>query len=235
MALALTAAAAPELMPGRSSSALVLEVAAGYWHLCVRTNDGPRLQCMGVNNHGQLGDGNTDNERVPSPFTWVGGPLIDNPGGDGSPEFGLSAGESHSCAFDAIGVLCWGSNASGQLGNAVPGDALFPLRAALPVPATALAAGSQHTCALAATGEAWCWGSNSNGQLGRGTIGGSSSAPALVGGGLTFVSLSAGGAHTCGVTPNGSIYCWGANGSGQLGDGTQTDRFTPVRVAESSQ
>ena len=58
-------------------------------------------------------------------------------------------------------------------------------------------------------------------------------AAAPVSGGITFVSLSGGGAHTCGVTPNGSIYCWGANASGQLGDGTQTDRAAPVRVTEA--
>ncbi|HET7251694.1 MAG TPA: hypothetical protein VFI79_17755, partial [Gemmatimonadales bacterium] len=65
--------------------------------------------------------------------------------------------------------------------------------------------------------------------------GGTNPVATAVGGGLTFSSLSAGGNSTCGVTPDGSIYCWGANGSGQLGDGTQTDRATPVRVVESPQ
>jgi alpha-tubulin suppressor-like RCC1 family protein len=96
-----------------------------------------------------------------------------------------------------------------------------------------VAAGDQHTCALIAGGEAWCWGANSNGQLGRGTIGGSSPTPAAVGGGLSFVALTAGTAHTCGRTTNGSLYCWGGNAFGQLGDGTQSDRATPVRVAEA--
>jgi alpha-tubulin suppressor-like RCC1 family protein len=96
-----------------------------------------------------------------------------------------------------------------------------------------LAAGGAHTCGLTAAGAAYCWGSNSNGQLGNGTIGGMNIAGAPVSGGITFVSLSAGGAHTCGVTPDGAIYCWGANASGQLGDGTQADRGGPVRVTEA--
>jgi alpha-tubulin suppressor-like RCC1 family protein len=117
----------------------------------------------------------------------------------------------------------------------VAGDAVYPTRVTLPVQAVVLAAGGAHTCALTAGGDAWCWGSDSNGQLGRGSIGGSSSTPAPVSGGLKFIALSAGGAHTCGVTLDGSIYCWGANASGQLGDGSTTDRGAPVRVAESPQ
>jgi alpha-tubulin suppressor-like RCC1 family protein len=230
---ALTAATAPELDPGTDISSLVLEAAAGYWHLCVKTDTGRRLQCMGVNNYGQLGDGLMDNERVPSPFTWVGGPLVDPPNGDGEPTHGITAGRDHTCALDDIGALCWGSNASGQLGNPVAGLSLYPVRAALPAPVVSVAAGDQHTCALIAGGEAWCWGANSNGQLGRGTIGGSSPTPAAVGGGLSFVALTAGTAHTCGRTTNGSLYCWGGNAFGQLGDGTQSDRATPVRVAEA--
>jgi alpha-tubulin suppressor-like RCC1 family protein len=174
-----------------------------------------------------------DNERVPSPFTWVGGPLADPPNGDGSPTHGLTAGRDHTCALDEIGVLCWGSNASGQLGNPVAGLSLYPVRAALPAAVVSVTAGDQHTCALIAGGEVWCWGSNFNGQLGRGTIGGTSSAPAVVSGGLSFVALTAGTAHTCGRTTNGSLYCWGGNAFGQLGDGTQSDRATPVRVAEA--
>jgi alpha-tubulin suppressor-like RCC1 family protein len=230
---ALTAATAPELDPGTDVSSLVLEAAAGYWHLCVKTDTGRRLQCMGVNNYGQLGDGLMDNERVPSPFTWVGGPLADPPNGDGEPTHGLTAGRDHTCALDEIGVLCWGSNASGQLGNPVAGLSLYPVRAALPAAVVSVTAGDQHTCALIAGGEVWCWGSNFNGQLGRGTIGGTSSAPAVVSGGLSFAAISAGTAHTCGRTTNGSLYCWGGNTFGQLGDGTQSDRATPVRVAEA--
>ena len=55
----------------------------------------------------------------------------------------------------------------------------------------------------------------------------------LVPGGLKFESISAGAGHTCGVTPDGSLYCWGRNDKGQLGDGTTVNRLTPVRVSEA--
>jgi alpha-tubulin suppressor-like RCC1 family protein len=233
-----TADLALVLTPGLTGNAKITEVTAGGAHLCAKTDEISWVQCMGINDHGQLGDGTVGNPPGPpwSPkdFTIVGGDPA-NPGGDGYPTSGLSAGGSHTCALDGAGVLCWGSNSSGQLGAAVQGDALYPTRAALPVQAVTLSAGDEHTCALVTGGDVWCWGSNSNGQLGRGTIGGSSSAPALVSGGLKFVSISAGGAHTCGVTPDGSIYCWGMNSSGQLGDATYVDRGAPVRVAESPQ
>ena len=232
-----SATTAQDLTPGLSGNANITEVAAGAAHLCTRTDDIFWVQCMGINDNAQLGDGTVGNDPLPpwepKSFTIVGGDPA-NPGGDGYPTSTLSLGGSHSCALDATGVLCWGSNGSGQLGSAVQSPAVYPSRVALAA-VTALADGGAHTCALTTTGDAWCWGSNSNGQLGRGTSGGSSSTPALVSGGLKFVALSAGGAHTCGVTPDGSIYCWGANAAGQLGDGTQTDRAAPTRVAEAPQ
>jgi alpha-tubulin suppressor-like RCC1 family protein len=231
-----TAAAATDLTPGLSGNANIVEVSAGAAHLCVRTDDIFWVECLGINDQGQLGDGTVGNDPnppwIPKGFIIVGGDPA-NPGGDGYPTSGLSLGGGHTCALDATGVLCWGSNASGQLGSGVAGDAVYPTRVTLPVQAVVLAAGGAHTCALTAGGDAWCWGSNSNGQLGRGSIGASSSTPAPVSGGLKFASITAGEAHTCGVTLDGSIYCWGANASGQLGDGSTTDRGAPVRVAEA--
>src|SRR3989441_6774788 len=97
----------------------------------------------------------------------------------------------------------------------------------------AVTGGALHTCGLATglSAAPYCWGGNGSGQLGDGTTM-SQSSPVLVQtpAGVSFTALTAGTAHTCGVTAAGVAYCWGANGSGQLGDGTTTGRLTPVRV-----
>ena len=205
---------------------------------------GPEVQCAGLNASGQLGDGTTTDRNTFSDVLRFDAPVRGLPQG----LIAASAGGKHACALLVDAVWCWGSNSSGQLGAAAastcgPSDwlpaaepcSLFAIPAALPVSAVSVSAGGEHTCALTATGDTWCWGSNSNGQLGNGTIGGSNQTPALVSGGLKFLSISAGGNHTCGVTTDRAIYCWGANATGQLGDGTQTDRSVPTRVAEAPQ
>jgi len=216
----------PVLTPGLSPNANITQVTAGLAHLCTRTDDIFWVECMGVNDVSQLGDGTVGNPPGPplSPkgFVIVGGNPA-NPGGDGYPANALTAGGNHTCGLDGIGILCWGDGV------------IYPTRVVLAAQVTSFAAGDAHSCALVTTGDAWCWGSNSNGQLGGGTIGGSSAVPTLVTGGLKFVALTAGTAHTCGVTTDGSVYCWGSNFNGQLGDGTTTDRAAPVRVGESPQ
>ena len=98
---------------------------------------------------------------------------------------------------------------------------------------TSLTVGAAHSCGLTADGAAWCWGRNSYGQLGYDTGADTLHAqPARVGGvdGPTFTRIAAGYGHTCGVTSSGDVYCWGRNGSGQLGDGTFVRHTTPTLV-----
>jgi alpha-tubulin suppressor-like RCC1 family protein len=101
--------------------------------------------------------------------------------------------------------------------------------------------GLLHTCALTPDGEAHCWGAADRGQVGRPVVETDLASdprwqeavavPDPVAGSLRFATLTAGEWHTCGVTWSGETYCWGANTSGQLGDGTQVDRETPVQVS----
>jgi alpha-tubulin suppressor-like RCC1 family protein len=104
--------------------------------------------------------------------------------------------------------------------------------AATIAPATAVAVGTSHTCVLV-SGKVWCVGANDQGQLGTGTAGGSSTVPVgPVGGPLasrTVTQLAASGNHTCALS-GGQVYCWGGNTNGELGDGSQTNRATPVLV-----
>jgi alpha-tubulin suppressor-like RCC1 family protein len=101
----------------------------------------------------------------------------------------------------APGVACVASPA------AVTGSHVF----------TTLAAGRYHTCGLKANGEVWCWGLNAAGQLGASSSGSSSAAPIRVNGQLVFESISAGDFHTCGITADEEVYCWGSNVNSTLG------------------
>jgi len=94
--------------------------------------------------------------------------------------------------------------------------------------ATALSAGTSHTCAVAGE-EAWCWGSNDQGQLGRAGAK-SSYQPVRAGVPGTVSDIAAGATHTCAVA-GGEVFCWGDNTYGQLGNGTTTNNATPQRVA----
>lgn len=95
---------------------------------------------------------------------------------------------------------------------------------------TQVAAGDTHSCALMANGQVKCWGDNYAGQLGDGSTGVASLSPVTVKDLSNVVSISAASTFTCALATSGKVWCWGGNGSGQLGDGTTTDHPTPVVV-----
>jgi alpha-tubulin suppressor-like RCC1 family protein len=86
---------------------------------------------------------------------------------------------------------------------------------------------------VAASGAGYCWGQDYYGQLGDGSpLGGDDRrSPVAVTGGLALGAITAGKAHSCGLTTAGSGYCWGADPAGQLGDGSTTTTSTPVAIA----
>ncbi len=140
--------------------------------------------------------------------------------GDGVAEVAL--GKSFTCARRASGkVPCWTIRTP-------PADV-----PALPTPAE-IVAGDEHACARLLDGSVRCWGRNDQGQLGDGTTHprATLTTPAPVKGIAGVLSLAAGGAHTCAVTPERTAVCWGKNDHGQLGDGSQMRRTEPVAVVD---
>ena len=200
----------------------VAAISAGYDFTCALTEEGD-VKCWGDNSQGQLGDG-TIQPRL-TPVAVVGLP-------SGIQAIGASG---HTCALTADGsIYCWGRNVKGQLGNGATSMRPNPRPVAvagLPGPMRAISAGGDHTCAITAQGAALCWGFNNMGQLGDGTLESRLSPVAVIGLPGEVASLSTGEYHTCASLTDGSAWCWGDNGEGRLGDGTTTDRRTPVAVA----
>ena len=149
----------------------------------------------------------------------------------------LTVSESGLVAAVGSGAANITATAGGRVGTAAV--AVSPRFGAAAF--TSVTAGGGHTCALTANGRAYCWGRDDNGQLGvapPSTICLPDQGPSPCGlvpfpvdGGLSFTQLTAGEAHTCGLTSDGSAWCWGSNSDGQLGDGSFTSRHAPVAVS----
>ena len=209
-------------------------VASGGAHSCVLVNPtdglGSEIFCFGDNSYGQLGDGTLTSRPTPALVSL--GPTAVR-------ATAVSAGGGHTCAIDLTGQpWCWGRGDSGQLGDGAEMNQPTPTPVALPNGATvrSLSAGGTHTCAVDQAGGVWCWGADDRGQLGLGDSGAGANvdAPTAVALPAAATGISAGGAHSCASLGDASVWCWGANDSGQLGDGTTVDRPTPARVAGAS-
>ena len=139
----------------------------------------------------------------------------------------------HSCALRTSGQLeCWGRNAFGQLGD---GSAISRSAPTLVEGSdwTLVQTGRAHSCGLrkpGAVGEVWCWGSDSLGELGNGAAAASLVPVAVPLPNEDVKSLAVGLNHACALTADKELYCWGRNDLGQLGDNTNTNRPSPVRV-----
>lgn len=198
----------------------VAEIAAGTSHTCARLRTGA-VRCWGRNATGALGNGRFS-AAEPTPVAVSG---ITN-------AIGIAAGGSHTCAALADGsVRCWGSDASGQLGDGLlTGNRNSAVSVSGITTARGVVAGANHSCAWLADGSARCWGSNGAGQLGNG-VAGNATRPVTVSSLTTVTALVAGANHTCALRALGDARCWGDNTAGQLGDGSTTSRTTPVAVA----
>jgi alpha-tubulin suppressor-like RCC1 family protein len=140
----------------------------------------------------------------------------------------IAAGVAHICLLDIKGeVLCWPSWEPEAAANFFDAYHVTGLEGAV----SAIAVGAYHTCALMRSGEVQCWGQNSSGQLGDGTTMDSTTPIHVQGLHGPVLQLTAGYAHTCALMSTGEVLCWGQNTYGQLGNGTNLDRSTPVAVS----
>jgi hypothetical protein len=221
-ACGLTRASAPlcfvdtSLTPQGAPPSIHIDVGGGF--VCGLTS-ADAAWCSGAGGSGQLGYG-TDTVFSRAAQTVAGGHSFAT----------LSTGGYHACALTTGGAAyCWGDNGSGTLGA---GDTTIT-HSAVPIPVSggltfvAISAGTNHSCGIVSSGDAYCWGDNGTGQLGTGDYDPRSS-PAVVIGGLHFIAISAGIGHTCGIVDGGAAYCWGAGAT--LGNGSGASN-TPVPVS----
>ena len=124
----------------------------------------------------------------------------------------------------------WGYSGQGQLGDGTTTTRSSPVTVIGGITWSQLSAGYNHSVGLTSTGIAYAWGFNSYGRLGTGNTTSSRSPVTVVGGITNWSRLSAGYRHSLGLTSTGIAYAWGHNGQGRLGDGTETDKSSPVTV-----
>jgi alpha-tubulin suppressor-like RCC1 family protein len=203
-------------------------VTAGAYHSCALLGNGS-VDCWGYNNDGESGPAQSVFNTIPTSAR-----QIDASTGAGV-EGTTAQGGYHTCALLTSGSInCWGYNGHGELGN---GTATDPAPFGAPVtviglagPASSVAAGGYHTCAIVAT-TIVCWGANGSAQLGRGTFGGDAVVAGVVSGNPpAALSVDAGGYHTCAVFSGSTddVRCWGRNTEGQIGRNPRNFRVDPV-------
>uniref|UniRef100_A8LWT2 Regulator of chromosome condensation, RCC1 n=1 Tax=Salinispora arenicola (strain CNS-205) TaxID=391037 RepID=A8LWT2_SALAI len=202
----------------------ITAIAAGVNGHSLAVTSASTMLAWGFNTWGQLGDGTTTNRNTPV--------AVDLP--TGTTITAIAAGKSHSLAVTSAGtMLAWGLNSAGQLGDGTTTNRNTPVAVDLPTGTTitAIAAGNGHSLALTSAGTMLAWGENTWGQLGDGTTT-NRNTPVTVDlpTGTTITALAGGGGHSLAVTSTGTMLAWGFNFWGQLGDGTTTNRNTPVAV-----
>jgi alpha-tubulin suppressor-like RCC1 family protein len=209
-------------------------VVPGWLHTCAIATNG-LLYCWGDNTNGQLGIGTTDNQAHLEPMIVSFTERFES----------VALGSRSTCGITVDHrALCWGQNATGQLGDGTITSRALPTLVAGGLKFVAITLGSgfgggtsvappvggqanaAHTCAITESGAPYCWGWNGDGQLGDGTRT-DRRVPVTVQGNLVLTSIGAGGTSTCGMNGN-AIWCWGSNGFGQLGNGTAIGSSVPV-------
>jgi alpha-tubulin suppressor-like RCC1 family protein len=205
----------------------LMAVSGGSFYSLALRRDGT-VWAWGDNYYGELGDGTTTNRNSPVPVSGLSGVTA------------VAGGGLHSLALKSDGtVWAWARNLEGQLGG---GGALSlqPVRV-MGLSDVVAIAGSGHSLAVKSDGTVWAWGDNSDGQLGHdpqrdriGLFGAYNPTPLQVAGLSGVIGVAASAYHSLAVKRDGTVWAWGDNAAGQLGDGTLTDSWAPVQVQSVS-
>ena len=196
------------------------QVACGVYHTSAIKTDGS-LWTWGNNNYGQLGD-NTNTAKS-SPVQTISA---------GTNWKQIACGGYHTTAIKTDGTLwTWGYNSQGQLGDNTTAWRSSPVQTiAGGTNWKQVACGSGHTSAIKTDGTLWTWGYNGYGQLGDNTIVSKSSPVQTIAGGTNWKQVACGSNHTSAIKTDGTLWTWGYNYSGQLGDNTQVNKSSPVQT-----
>ncbi len=203
-----------------------LHISAGDNHACGVRSDN-RLFCWGRNDNGELGDGTTTNRYAPTEVS-----------GSSRWQY-VAVGAEHSCGIKTDGTMhCWGVGTNGRRGdNATSATQSTPVAVvvtgSVPDTWTSVAAGAAHTCGIGTDNTAWCWGAGGSGRRGDNTTS-ASSVPLAVDVTATipdtWLSISAGDSHTCGIGTDATLWCWGSGGNGRRGDSSTASSNIPDAV-----
>ena len=214
------------LPPGRHP----VSINAGWASTCVILDNGSGM-CWGKNDFGHLGDGTYNDRNEPTPISILP---------DNRSLVAMDLGAGHACGILDDGMVhCWGngtfsnSTSGGRLGDGTDSSSTYPRAVSLPEGRTAISidVGIDHTCAILNDSSAVCWGLNEQGQLGDGTtINSTTPVSVSMPSGLGIAEISAGWIHTCAISTNASVYCWGHHGEGALGLGEDVDSDVPAFV-----
>jgi alpha-tubulin suppressor-like RCC1 family protein len=217
-------------VPVAVSGGLTFEsVSAGLAHTCGVTTDGSAF-CWGLNEDGILGNNSVETSAIP---VAVAGAL----------SFGsIRAGSATTCGITKIGdAYCWGSGDFGRLLGQGPNDRGNKMSPGLVAgdfkfKPDSLSVGLDHACAISTDEKAVCWGRGRYGKLGIGRGDGlgvidNLMTPREINGNISFALITTGVFQTCGIASDNASYCWGRNGSGQLGDGTTVMRVEPAVIS----
>ena len=209
---------------GRSSAVAVAalsgvaDISAGYYFSVARKSDGS-VFTWGSGYQGRTGLG--DDSRVAIPTQVPGLPSI----------AAISAGDGHVLAIAADGTLrAWGANDVGEIGDGTTADRLSPVTVPGISGVKAISAGSDHSLAVKSDGTVWAWGANFSGELGDGTTNNSRPVPAIVPGIDSVQAVAAGDSFSLALKTDGTVWSWGANWAGQLGDGSGFEQDHPVQI-----